>query len=161
MKTVAMAVATALVLAGCGRKDAQQAAAPAGSAAPSASVAAGSGLDQNAVAAVLQSPGAPVAALSFLIESRPVVDKPFALKLLATAAQPLPALQLGVESASLIVSPANGVLAIEDAGKPVSYELVVTAPAAGLTQLTVSLKGEELPVTEYAIPVLVSEAAAE
>jgi hypothetical protein len=156
--------AMTLVLVACGRKDEAPGTGPAASASPTASAAgAEDSADPDAVPAVLQSQGAPVAGLSFVIESRPVIGKPFAVRLLATAEQPLPALLVSVESSSLIVSPASGVLSIAGAGDPASHELAVTAQQAGLAEITVRLRGEgeDAVETAYAIPVLVSAAAAE
>jgi hypothetical protein len=111
------------------------------------------------VAAVLQSPGVPVAKLSFQIGSRPVVGKPFAMKLLASATQALPELQLTIESSSLIAAPDTALLALDAAGTTVSHDLTVTARQEGLVELTVRLKAG-MAESVYVIPVLVTAEAA-
>src|SRR5262245_22336860 len=113
MKTaLATVVALAAVLAACDRS--ADKAGPSGDKPAAASSrnrnnsnAAASG---EPVAAVLQSQGKPVVALNFLIDVRPVLGQPFAMKLLVTADQPVPQLQLAAESATMVVAPATGEL---------------------------------------------------
>jgi len=155
---VAAIAAAAFVLAAC-NKGPDEAAAPASGSKPAAGSQRAPAAAGDAVAAVLQSQGTPIATLSYLIETRPVVGQPFALKLLVTAGQPLPTLQLAAESPTLIVAPASGTLAIEAAGTPVTHELIVTAPKDGLAEVVVKLKASDEPETVYALAVLVSPAA--
>lgn len=149
-------VTMALAVTACGGKsDEGSTAAPAGTTAP----ASGAPRSDDVVAAVLQSPGVPVAKLSFQIESRPVAGKPFAMKLLASATQALPELQLTIESSSLIAAPDTALLALDAAGTTVGHDLTVTARQEGLAELTVRLKAG-MAESVYVIPVLVTSAAA-
>lgn len=158
MKIVLVAgFALALAACGSGGSDEQQQAAGAASAQRAA--AAG----DEAVAAVLQSTGAPVARLSFVIESRPEPGKPFRVRLVVTAAEAVPALQLGADSTSLAVSAASAptVLALAQAGEPVTHALELTAAQEGLSELFVRLRrSAEEAETVYVIPVLVGKPAA-
>jgi hypothetical protein len=151
-------VALLLALAACDKADEPEAAtgAPA-SAAPAAGTSRGGG---DAVPAVKVSQGEPVATVGFIIDSRPVAGQPFALKLQVSAAVPVPELQLAAESTDLIIAPASTTLALGTANTPVEQELMVTAPKAGLLDLTLRLKGADAAETVYAVPVLVAAAAA-
>jgi hypothetical protein len=153
--TAAMA-AMALVVAACGGSpDEGAGASPAGASAP----ASGAQRSEDVVAAVLQTPGVPVAKLSFQIDARPVVGKPFGVKLLASASQALPELQLAIESSSLIAAPDTATLALDGSGTAVAHDLTVTARQEGLAELTVRLKAG-IAESVYVIPVLVISAAA-
>jgi hypothetical protein len=126
-----------------------------GSAAPRPAASGG-----ESTAAVQQSPGKPLVTLAFVIEERPVVGHSFALKLLVSADAPLPALQLAVESDTLVAAPATGQLVIENAATPVPHDLVVTPQNEGLVELIVRFRADEQPETVYAVPVLVAAPAA-
>jgi hypothetical protein len=144
MKTHTVAfVAMALALSACGSKSDDDAAGGTQAAPTTANGPRGGAGD--AVAAVLQSEGTPVARLAFVLETRPVVGQPFSIKLEVTAAQPLPALQLSAESASLILAPASAVLALPSAEVPVTHELIATSQQEGLAELGVRLKAGEGP----------------
>jgi hypothetical protein len=154
----AAVAALALALAACEKKPEQAAAptSPKGQAAPAVDTRSG---DPDAVAAVLQSPGAPAVSLAFVVGARPVVGKPFALKLLVSAAEPVPALELAIESADLIVSPATGVLALASAGTAAEHELVATPRQEGISSLTVRLRASpDATESVYVVPVLVPDA---
>jgi hypothetical protein len=156
MKTGALMVAAmALVIAACGGKSEQgTSAGPAGAAARDS----GSRSD-DVVSAVLQSPGTPVAKLAFQLETRPVAGTPFPVKLLASATEALPQLQVTIESTSLVAAPDTAVLMLDAVGTAVGHELTVTARQAGLAELTVRLKAGAVE-SVYVIPVLVAAAAA-
>jgi hypothetical protein len=152
--TAAMA-AMALVVAACGGSPDEDAAAP-----PTGATAPGSGAQrgEDVVSAVLQSPGVPVAKLAFHIDTRPVVGKPFGVKLLASASQALPELHLTIESSSLIAAPDTATLALDGSGTAVAHDITVTARQEGLAELTVRLKAG-IAESVYVIPVLVTSAA--
>jgi hypothetical protein len=159
MKNAPLAlIAMALATSACDKVPEQPAGVPGGT----TPVATGSGeaRGSDAVKAVLQSPGTPVASLEFVLDARPVAGKPFALQLRVAAAQPLPALQLVAESSSLIVAPASATLVLETANAPATQDMVVTAPKPGLADLMVRLKSGDAPETVYAVPVLVAAPAA-
>jgi hypothetical protein len=156
MKTHALAfVAMALALSACGSKSEDDAGAGTQAATATANNSARAG---DAVAAVLQSQGTPVARLAFVLETRPVVGQPFSIKLEVSAAEPVAALQLSAESTSLILAPASAILALASAGEPVTHELIATSQQEGLAELTVRLKAGEGAEAVYAVPVLVSAA---
>jgi hypothetical protein len=151
-----MVAAMALVVTACGGKsDDGTAAAPTGTAAQGP----GSPRGDELVAAVLQSPGAPVAKLAFQLETRPEVGKPFAVKLHASATEALPELQVMIESTSLVAAPDTAVLALDTVGTAVGHEVTVTAQQAGLAELTVRLRAGAVE-SVYVIPVLVAAAPA-
>ena len=158
MKTGAIVVAgVALVLCACGSKE-EQAGAASGATASAPQAGQGRASD-NAVAAILESQGTPVAGLRFEVVARPVAGQPFTVKLLASAPQPVPALRLSVDAEGLTVVPATGVMELAAADTTVEHELTVTAAQAGLTDLHVRLAAGEGGVeTLYAIPLLVTEA---
>jgi hypothetical protein len=160
MKNAAVTVvALALALAACNKAAEPDAAASGTVAAPApAGGAAGGGGD--AVQAVLQSTGEPVAKLQFVLESRPVAGKPFPLQLHVSAPAPVSELQLAAESPDLIIAPASATLALPEANTTVVQEIVVTAPREGLMDLHVRLRGADAPETVYAVPVLVAAGAA-
>jgi hypothetical protein len=152
--TLTMAMALSLAACGGGKPDAD------GAAAAAASKAAARPADES-VAAVLVSPGAAPAQLRFLVGAAPEPGKPFTLTISATAAQPLPELQLELESAGIAVSPASAVVAIGEAGGIATHEFTATPGAAGLAEISVRMRaGAEGPEARYAIPVLVRDPAA-
>lgn len=160
MKNAAVTVvALAMTLAACDKGPEQQAvstgtAAPV--AAPEAGTARGGG---DAVQAVLQSQGTPLARLQFVLDSRPVAGKPFSLQLHFSAPAPVPELQWAAESSGLIIAPDSATLAIAAADTPVVQQVIVTAPREGLVDMQVRLKGADAAETVYAVPVLVAAAA--
>lgn len=145
----------ALGLAACDRGAEPDAAA----AVPAATAPAAAGGGSDAVMAVLQSQGTPVAKLQFVLAARPVAGAPFPLQLHVSAAAPVPELQLAVESAGLTIEPATAALALETANVAVVHEVMLTAPQAGLVNVLVRLKGADAPEAVYAVPVLVAAAA--
>jgi hypothetical protein len=159
MKTVAVTIlAIAFALPGCGKNPGQD---ESGSPEPRAPSAAGSAERAgagDATAAVLHSAGTPVAKLSYVVDSRPVKGQPFTLRLLASAAAPVPALQVTAASGTLEISPASGVLALDAAGVTASHDLTVTAQQEGWAELTVRLQSGTGGEAVYAIPVLVMAA---
>ena len=147
---------SALLLAACGSSEGEKAAAEAQRAARPVDAAA----MPEAVSAVLQSPGKPLARLQFEMDARPVVGVPFRLKLTATSEESLPVLQLTAESSRLGIEPASALLALETVGEGVSQELTVTPAEEGLAELVVRLRtGTEGPESVYAVPVLVAAPA--
>jgi hypothetical protein len=157
MRISAAMVVMALALGGCDRDAEESAPAAAqGSVAPTVGAERGAA---DAVAAVMQSQGGPATQLSFLIETRPVVGKPFAVKLYLSAAEAMPGLQLSVEPGNLISTPASGTLNITGPGQAAEQDLVVTAQQAGLWELAVSIRSPDVAAaTVYKIPVMVSAA---
>ena len=158
MKTrlVAMAV---LALAGCGRSDAPDKAAAAGNASRAPVVAA-----EEAVAAVLQSAGKPIARVGFLLGSKPLLGASSTLRLDIAADEPVPALLLAAEGEAIAIEPATAQasLALAEAGTVVSYQLTFTPQRAGLAQILVRLRNADAAGVEtvYAIPLLVAAAPA-
>lgn len=146
----------ALTLAACGggKPDADAAAqAAAGSAAKRPA--------DESVAAVQVSPGSAPAELRFLVGAAPEPGRPFTLTLSASAAQPLPELQLLLEAEGMTVTPGSAVLSIGEAGGVATHEFTVTPAAAGLADISVRLRaGADGAETRYAIPVLVADPAA-
>lgn len=154
----------ALVLAACGSKskdDAAQATSATG-----ARPAAGG---DDSVPAALQSQGAPVAQLRFLIDTRPVVGKPFRLQLIASTVAPIPQLHVSIETEGLSIDAGNDVpeLVLEETGSgsarayAASRDLTLTGSDAGLAAVSVRLAtGPDAPETVYVIPVLVAKAEA-
>lgn len=119
----------------------------------------------ESVAAVKESSGAPVARLRFVIDSRPVVGKPFQVRLLASSDAPVPALHLVAESTGLVLETSSADLSLEleggaeGAGRTygASFDLSVLAQEAGLAEVSIRLQsGAETPETLYVIPVLVA-----
>jgi hypothetical protein len=156
MKSSLLIIA-ALALAGCGGSGPEQGAAPAGTPAAGNAVR-----GDESVAAVLQSSGPAPAQLRFVIASRPALGKAFTLRLEASAATPVPVLQLTVDpGADFSVEPASFALALAEAGTRSSQDVTVTPRQAGLGSLSVQLKaGAEGATAEYVIPVLVGTASA-
>jgi hypothetical protein len=115
----------------------------------------------EAVAAVLQSAGTPVAKLAFVVVTRPVVGAPSDLRLDFSAAAVIADLQVRAESASLTIDPATAVASVSiDAGKTVSHQLRFTPQREGLAEVTVRLRaGADGAETVYVIPVLVAATA--
>lgn len=158
MKNAAVtAVALTLALAACDKGPDQEA--PSAGVAPTAPAAGAARVGSNAVQAVLQSSGTPVAKLEFVLDSRPVAGKPFALQLHVSAAAPVPELHMAAESSGLIIAPDSATLALPEADVVVQ-EVLVTAPGEGLVDLNVRLKVAGAPETVYAVPVLVAAAPA-
>jgi hypothetical protein len=150
----------ALGLAACDRSaDPDPAAAPSGSAPAAAAPATGS-TGSDAVQAVLQTQGTPVAKLQFVLPSRPVAGTPFPLQLHVTAPAPVPELQLAAESSSLAIEPATATLALETPDVAVVHQVMLNAAEPGLVDLLVRLKAADAPEAVYAVPVLVAAAAA-
>lgn len=113
------------------------------------------------VAAVPVSATTAPAQLRFLLAARPEPGKPFTLSLGVTAAQPVPDLQLDLESAAMTVDPASALVPVEEAGGTATHEFTVTAAGTGLAEISVRMRaGAEGAEARYAIPVLV-EAPAE
>lgn len=116
---------------------------------------------EDAVAAVLQSTGTVAAQLQFVIVERPVVGKPFMLELIASAAEPVPMLQVAAESQDLAVEAAPAVLALVEPGMSARHRVAVTPRAEGIAEVVVRLRTDPAgPETVYAIPVLVGKPAA-
>ncbi len=156
-RLVAMLV-VALVIAGCGKGKQADSVADA-EAAAKAPAAAGA----DVVAAVLQSPGTPIAKLGFVIATRPVVGTQSGLRLDFSAPEPA-AMLVVAEGDGLAIDPATARanVTLVTAGTTVSHQLRFTPQREGLTEITVRLNSGEAdsPVTTYAIPVLVAKAAA-
>jgi hypothetical protein len=121
----------------------------------------------ESVAAVLDSPGMPVAQLRFLIDTQPVVGKPFLVRLTASATSAVSRLQVAADSDSLLVEPASAVLELaldeSSAGTSRTYkatqDLMVLAKQGGLAAVSVRIAtGPDSTETVYSIPVLVAEA---
>lgn len=157
-----LVVTMALVLAACGSKGEDETAPVAATGGSSPAIG-----GNDSVAAALDSPGTPVAQLRFVIDTRPVVGKPFRVQLVATATTPVSPLVLVAESDSLRIDPANAVLDLAQlesaAGAARSYsathDLTVTAKDTGLAEVFVRLtSGLDSPETRYVIPVLVAKA---
>lgn len=144
-----------VALCACGRQSGSGEPEGAGTPAPTTST---QRTGDDAAPAVLQSTGAPVAQLSYIIDTRPVVAEPFTVKLRASSATPVPELQVLASAEEMIIAPEAGTIAIEKADAPATHELIVTAPRPGLTLLNVRLKSGEGAETVYAVPVLVSAA---
>lgn len=151
----------ALALAACGSAGDDDAAS-AGATTSFRAAAAGDAL----VKAVQDSPGTPVAQLQFLIDTRPVVGKPFQVRLIATAASPVSPLRLTAESESLLVdsSSADLELALDESSAGTSrtykatHDLMVVGRQGGLAVVSVHLSNGPGPAdTIYSIPVLVME----
>lgn len=146
-----------LVLTGCGGGAPDES----GAGGPSTAKPAASVAGADAVSAVLQTAGTPVARLQFELESRPVVGQSFKVRLLASAAQPVPTLQLTAESAELTLENPSTLLVLETADASAAHELSVVAAHEGLVEIIVKLRaGPDQPEAIYAIPVLVGAPAA-
>jgi hypothetical protein len=154
---IGLVATLALVLCACGSKDED------GAVSKQAAATAVAALGDESVAAVLESPGTPFAKLRFLVESRPVVGKPFNLTLTVTTGEPVPQLLVTPESTVLTATPANVMVALGHAGDTsrefsASHVFSVTANQEGLAELTVHLTTEgDTPEALYIIPVLVAK----
>jgi hypothetical protein len=154
-RLVAMLV-VAQVVAGCGRNE--QADNAAGTqAAARATATAGA----DVVAAVLQSPGTPVAKLGFVVTTSPAVGAPSSLRLEISAPAPVPNLQFTAEGEGMAIDPATARVgfALATAGAVATHELRFTPQRDGLTEVTVRLRNEAGEETTYVIPLLVAKAA--
>lgn len=154
----------ALVLAACGGEAPDKAVAKK----PSAGATMPTPGGDDAVAAVRESAGTPVAQLRFVIGTRPVAGKPFRLQLIASAAVAVPQLSVTIESAALRVDPPAVALALAESGSgaarqfSASHDFSVVGMQEGLVELTVRLATDaDTPETVYVIPVLVSRTGAE
>jgi PBP1b-binding outer membrane lipoprotein LpoB len=155
---IVLVATLALMLAACGSKTGDEAAAQK-RAASAAAQAPGS----DEVAAVLESAGAPLARVRFVIDSRPVAGKAFNVKVIVSSATQVPQMLLAIKSGDLVVEPASVMLvlgATEGGRENVnSQTFSVTAQKDGLTELSVHLTTEaNASETRYVIPVLVAKA---
>ncbi len=153
---IGLVATLALVLCACGSKDEQSAT---NKQAAATAVAA---LGDESVAAVLESAGKPLAKLRFLVESRPVVGKPFNLKLTVTTEAPVPQLVITPESTVLTATPASVMVALGHAGDTdrefnAGHVFSVTASQEGLAELVVHLTQDDTPEALYRIPILVAK----
>jgi hypothetical protein len=121
----------------------------------------------DAVAAVRESAGTPVAQLRFVIDTRPVAGKPFRVQLIATAAAPTPRLSVTVDSDTLRIDPSSVELALDESDSAgafqygASHDFMVVAQNEGLAEMAVHLTTDaDTPETVYVIPVLVAKAGA-
>lgn len=154
-RLIAMLVAANL-LAGCGSSDQAGASATQGGATPKTAAGA------DAVAAVLQSAGTPVAKLGFALSAVPAVGAAVEMRLDVSAAAPT-VLQLVAEGDGLVVDAATARtrVSVPADGARVSHSLKVTPQREGLSELTVRLSDGSAGNAEtvYVIPVLVPQAA--
>lgn len=142
-------------LAGCGDSEKTGAGPQAAARAPVAAAAAG------AVAAVKQSPGAPLAKLGFVVLAAPVNGTPSGVRLELSATEPVPTLQLFVEGDGVLVDAATARMnfALATADTTVQHEVRFVPQREGLVQVTVRMRQTaDGPETVYAIPVLVAKA---
>ncbi len=159
---IALVAMLALVLPACGSKT-EEAATAKHAAAAATHIAV-----DDEVAAVVDSAGTPLAKVRFVIDSRPVSGKPFNLKLVFSAAGPVPQLVVRAESADLkIDAPAAPVQLSETEAQSGGREfrgtrdITVLAPQDGLAEVNVHLNADaDTPETVYVIPVLVSKPGA-
>ncbi|MEO6186053.1 MAG: hypothetical protein ABIP38_05705 [Steroidobacteraceae bacterium] len=155
MKT-RVVVLVLLALAGCGRGDepGKSTTAKTAAKAPPATV--------DAVAAVLQSTGTPVARMNFMLPAKPLVGAPAKMRLDVSAAEAA-SLLITVEADGLAIDPdsARGSLVLTGGGTVTSRELLFTAEREGLLEIVVRLRKAETDSidTVYAIPVLIGPAA--
>jgi len=160
---IALVAMLALALAACGSKTEEAVPAKKHTAAAATHPPA-----DDEVAAVLESTGTALAQLRFVIAERPVVGKPFNLKLIVSATAPLPQLLLTAESNDFLIDPANFPLPLTEAeaasgGREYrgSHDFSVTAAKEGLAELSVHLTvGPDASEALYVIPVLVVKPAA-
>jgi hypothetical protein len=146
-----------LVQAGCGGG----ASGDAGSAGTDVTAPAVAAAGAEAVDAVLQKSGTPVARLQFVIDSRPVVGQSFTVRLLATASEAVPALQLVSESAELKLENPSTLLVLESSDTGATHALTAIAGQEGLAEIIVKLRGDPArPEAVYSIPVMVGPPAA-
>jgi hypothetical protein len=143
-----------LLLPACGSKDATDAAT--GGSGRGSGVA-GTQAGDDSVAAVIQSVGTPVATLRYSLPERPVAGRPFQVRLSASAPQPVPGLQLTVESTELEFSPERFGLALEQEDSAADQDLTVIAREQGLVDLVVRLTADGVRgETVYAVPLMVT-----
>jgi glucose/arabinose dehydrogenase len=154
---IAVVAMLALVLAACGSKTENEAAAQKRAATASAQAP-----DSEEVAAVLESTGTPLAKVSFVIESRPVVGRAFNVKVIVSSTTPVPQMLVAIKAGELVVEPASVMLVLGEAAsgggeKVNSQTFLVTAPKEGLAELGVRLTTDaDTPETLYIIPILVA-----
>jgi len=149
----------AVLLAGCGGGSGSTVASNKPAAGKAAPV-----VRDDAVAAVLESQGSPVGRLSFVIDSRPVMGRPFRVQLIAASSVPLSRLSLSLESDDFAVDAAVTPVALRESGSGTSREYIasqdvtVSARHDGLGELTVHVTGDaDAPEGLYVIPVLVAK----
>ena len=153
---IGLVAALALLLCACGSKDED------GAADKQAAATAVKTLGDESVAAVKESPGTPVARLRFLVESRPVVGKPFNVKLTLAGDQHVPQLLVRPESTALDSTPERVMVSLGQAGDTGREFTAVqvfslVANQEGLVELAVHLTVEgEATGTLYLIPILVA-----
>jgi hypothetical protein len=142
-----------LAAAGCSGEKADGDA-PAAVKAPVAAVA-------EAVAAVLQSGGTPVAKLGFVVVTKPMVGAQSDLRLELSALAAVPALQVLTEGEAINIDPATAQASVSlEAGKTASHTVRLTPQREGLSRVTVRLRSAtDSAETVYDIPVLVGAAA--
>ncbi len=100
IRLVAVLAVVVLVVAGCGSKEKAE-----GAAGADTGVRAKQAAGAEAVAAVLQSTGTPVAKLGFVVVAAPVVGLQSALRLDISAAAPVPALLVSAEGDGVTIDP--------------------------------------------------------
>lgn len=111
-------------------------------------------VDEDSVAAVLQSPGSPAVSLRFMFEGKPAVGKPAPLRL-DLAGQP-GVLSLLLQGEGLLIDPSAAMVTLA-AGKPASQTFTVTPRSAGIGEIVVRIQppGDGAAEVVYAIPLLV------
>ena len=163
MKTPLLTIVV-LVLAGCGTSDRPGTAAERAAKAQAQDQEQAPVVAEEAVAAVLQSAGKPVAALHFVLEARPVLGAVATLRLNISGVDPVPTLLLTAQGEGFTVDAASAAasLALAEGGAGTSHQLKFTSQKAGLGQIVVRLRDADSGNAEtvYAIPVLVAAAAA-
>lgn len=154
---IGLVATLALALCACGSKEDDSATST------QAATNAVAALGDESVAAVKESPGTPVARLRFLLESRPVVGKPFNVKLTMAGDEHVPQLLVRPESTALLATPERVMVALGHAGDTTREFTAVQvfsliANQEGLLELAVNLTVEgEATSTVYLIPILVSK----
>jgi hypothetical protein len=157
---IGLVATLALVLCACGSKDEE------GASNKQATATAVAALGDESVAAVKESPGTPLARLRFLVESRPVVGKPFNVKLMLTADEHVPQLLVTPESTALSATPERVMVALGHPGDTTreftaNQVFSILATREGLVELAVHLtvEGDATP-SLYVIPILVAKPGA-
>ena len=151
----------ALVLAACGSKTEDEAAAQKRAASASAQVP-----GSEEVAAVLDSTGTPLAKVRFVIESRPVVGKTFSLKVIVSSTTPVPQMLMAIKADEFTIEPASVMLVLGEAAgggseKVNSQTFSIVAAKEGLAEIAVHLTTDaDAPETLYMVPVLVARGGA-
>lgn len=142
------------VVSGCSGEKAD------GSAPAAARAPAEAGAD--AVAAVLQSAGTPIAKLGFALVVRPVVGAQSELRLDLSSLAAVPVLEIRAEAQNITLDPATALASVAiGAGQTVSHQVRLTPQREGLTEITVRLRADPGSTeTVYLIPVLVAATAA-